>query len=395
MITSAIIPNSYLIKRMSNNTTIPFLDLRKINLRQRDEFHSALDKILERGWLILGEECELFEAEFAAFCGAKECISVGNGLEALHLVLRAWNVGVGNEVIVPSNTYIATWLAVTHTGATPVPVEPSGRTYNIDPTLIEAAITPRTRAIIPVHLYGQAANMSAINEIARKYDLKVLEDSAQAHGAEYMGQRAGVLGDAAAFSFYPGKNLGALGDGGAIVTNDRALANQLRVLRNYGSHVKYHNEVLGFNSRLDELQAAFLRMKLPLLSSDNECRAKIANLYNQGLIGIKDLTLPAVNDVDKSAWHLYVVLHPQRDKLATYLSGCGISTMIHYPIPPHLQPAYLHLGFKKGDFPISEKIHSESLSLPMGPSMSIEEVNKVIIAIRSFCKNSDGLFKRK
>ncbi|MBU3621190.1 DegT/DnrJ/EryC1/StrS aminotransferase family protein [Polynucleobacter sp. CS-Odin-A6] len=365
---------------------IPFLDLKTINLRQRDEFHAALDKVLNSGWLILGEECKSFEVEFASYCGAKECIGVGNGLEALHLVLRAWNIGPGDEVIVPSNTYIATWLAVTYTGAIPVPVEPDRTTYNINPALIEGAITARTKAIIAVHLYGQPANMSAINDIAKKYGLRVLEDAAQAHGAEFMGHRVGALGDAAGFSFYPGKNLGALGDGGAIVTNDPVLANQLRALRNYGSHVKYHNEVLGFNSRLDEIQAAFLRMKLPLLNTDNGHRAEIAEIYNHGLAGIESLTLPEIIDGNTSAWHLYVVLHPQRDKLASYLADQGISTMIHYPIPPHLQPAYNNLGFKKGDFPISEKIHSETLSLPMGPSMSIEEAKKVVALVQIFCK---------
>jgi dTDP-4-amino-4,6-dideoxygalactose transaminase len=365
---------------------IPFLDLKAINLRQRDEFHATLDRVLDSGWLVLGEECKSFEAEFAAYCGAKECIGVGNGLEALHLALRAWNIGPGDEVIVPSNTYIATWLAVTYTGATLVPVEPDVKTYNIDPHLIEKAITSRTKAIIAVHLYGQAAEMAAINEVAKKHGLKVLEDAAQAHGAEYMGHRAGAIGDAAGFSFYPGKNLGALGDAGASVTNDSALANQLRALRNYGSHVKYHNEVLGFNSRLDELQAAFLRMKLQLLDSDNGHRAEIAKIYHHGLEDIEHLTLPEIAGGNTSAWHLYVVLHPERDKLATYLAEQGIATMIHYPIPPHLQPAYLDLGFKKGDFPISEKIHSEALSLPMGPFLAAEEAGKVIAAVQSFCK---------
>lgn len=366
---------------------IPFLDLKAVNLRQRDEFHLALDKVLDSGWLILGQECKSFEVEFAAYCGAKECIGVGNGLEALHLVLRAWNIGPGDEVIVPSNTYIATWLAVTYTGATPVPVEPDGKTYNIDPRLIEKAITSRTKAIIAVHLYGQAAEMSAINEVAKKHDLKVLEDAAQAHGAEYMGHRVGAIGDAASFSFYPGKNLGALGDAGAIVTNDSALANHLRALRNYGSHVKYHNEVLGFNSRLDELQAAFLRMKLPLLNSDNDHRAEIAKIYHRNLAGIKNLTLPVLASGNISAWHLFVVLHPQRDKMADFLADQGITTMIHYPVPPHLQPAYFDLGFKKGDFPISEKIHAEILSLPISPCLPLKTADKISSKLRQFCES--------
>jgi len=364
---------------------IPFLDLKMINLRQRDEFHHALDKVLDSGWLILGEECKEFEQEFAAYCGVKHCIGVGNGLEALHLVLRAWNIGLGDEVIVPSNTYIATWLAVTYTGATPVPVEPDAQTYNLDPKLLEAAITPRTKAIIPVHLYGQVADISTISAIAQKHSIKVLEDAAQSHGAEYMGKKAGALGDAAGFSFYPGKNLGALGDGGAITTNDSALAEKLRTLRNYGSQLKYHNEIVGFNSRLDEIQAAFLRAKLPLLDADNRHRAEIAEIYQSELSGIIELTLPFISMDGKSAGHVYAISHPQRDRLAEHLTKHGIATMIHYPIPPHLQPAYSSLGKKSGDFPIAEQIHSEILSLPIGPTMPIEYAQKVVASIRRFC----------
>jgi dTDP-4-amino-4,6-dideoxygalactose transaminase len=363
---------------------IPFLDLKTINLRQRDELHHALDKVLDSGWLILGEECKAFEQEFAAYCGVKHSVGVGNGLEALHLVLRAWGIGPGDEVIVPSNTYIATWLAVTYTGATLVPVEPNMETYNLDPKLLEAAITPQTKAIIPVHLYGQAADMSAISAIALKHGIKVLEDAAQSHGAEYLGNKAGALGDAAGFSFYPGKNLGALGDGGAITTNDSELADKLRALRNYGSQLKYHNETIGFNSRLDELQAAFLRAKLPLLDADNKHRTEIAAIYHNVLSGINGLTLPCISRDGKSAWHLYVIRHPQRDRLAEYLTKQGIATMIHYPIPPHLQPAYSSLGKKKGDFPIAEQIHSEVLSLPIGPTMPIEYAQKIATTIRQF-----------
>lgn len=329
---------------------IPFLDLKAINQRQREKFHLALDKVLDSGWLVLGEECKAFEAEFAVYCGAKECIGVGNGLEALHLVLQAWNIGPGDEVIVPSNTYIATWLAVTWVGATPVPVEPDESTWNIDPALIPEAITPRTKAIVAVHLYGQAANMSAIHEVAKKYGLKVLEDAAQAHGAEHMGRRAGALGDAAGFSFYPGKNLGALGDGGAITTDDFVLANKLRALRNYGSHVKYHNGVLGFNSRLDELQAAFLRAKLTLLDSDNLQRGKIAEVYQNGLNKLGDLTLPKILKGGKPVWHIYPILHPRRDELAFYLEGRGIGTMIHYPIPLIFRKLMQALAIKKAIF---------------------------------------------
>ena len=363
---------------------IPFLDLKAINLRQRDEFHKALDKVLESGWLILGEECKTFEQEFAEYCGVGYCVGVANGLEALHLVLRAWNIGPGDEVIVPSNTYIATWLAVSYTSAIPVPVEPDIRTYNLDPKLVEAAITPKTKAIIPVHLYGQTADMSAISALAKKHGIKVLEDAAQSHGAKHLGKKAGSLGDAAAFSFYPGKNLGALGDGGAVTTNDSELAQKLGTLRNYGSKTKYHNEMIGFNSRLDELQAAFLRAKLPLLDRDNQHRTNVAEVYQHGLNGIEGVTLPSISKDGNSAWHLYVIRHPQRDRLVEHLTKQGVGTMIHYPIPPHLQPAYASLGKSKGDFPIAEKIHSEILSLPIGPTIPIEAAEKVIAAIRQF-----------
>jgi len=363
---------------------IPFLDLKAINLRQRDDFHRALDHVLDSGWLILGDQCKAFEQDFAKYCGVKHCIGVGNGLEALHLALLAWGIGPGDEVIVPSNTYIATWLAVTYTGATLVPVEPNPQTCNLDPTLLERAITSRTKAIIPVHLYGQTANMSAISAIAKKHGIKVLEDAAQAHGAKHLDQKAGALGDAAGFSFYPGKNLGALGDGGAITTSDSALADKLRALRNYGSQVKYHNEMIGFNSRLDEMQAAFLRAKLPFLDQDNQGRTKIANMYQQGLVGTEGLTLPFIADDESSVWHLYTIRHSERDRLAEHLAKHGIATMIHYPIPPHLQPAYSSLGKKKGDFPIAEQIHAETLSLPIGPTMQVEQVEKVIAAVQQF-----------
>lgn len=363
---------------------IPFLDLKAINLRQRDEFHKALDKVLDSGWLILGEECKTFEQEFAEYCGVRYCVGVANGLEALHLVLHAWNIGPGDEVIVPSNTYIATWLAVSYTGAIPVPVEPDIKTYNLDPVLVEAAITPKTKAIIPVHLYGQTADMSAISALAEKHGIKVLEDAAQSHGAKHLGRKSGSLGDAAAFSFYPGKNLGALGDGGAVTTNDPDLAQKLVTLRNYGSQIKYHNEMIGFNSRLDELQAAFLRAKLPLLDRDNQHRTNVAEVYQQGLNGIEGVTLPSISKDGNSAWHLYVIRHPQRDRLVEHLVKQGVGTMIHYPIPPHLQPAYASLGKKQGDFPIAEKIHSEILSLPIGPTISITAAEKVIASIRQF-----------
>jgi dTDP-4-amino-4,6-dideoxygalactose transaminase len=361
---------------------IPFLDLKSINLRQKEYFQAALTAVLDSGWLVLGKQTEAFEQAFSDYCGASHCVGVANGLDALHLVLRAWGIGPGDEVIVPSNTYIATWLAVSQVGAKPVPVEPDLRSYNIDPKLIKDAITPRTRAIIPVHLYGQAANMDPIMEIAGLYGLKVLEDGAQAHGASLKSRRVGCLGHAAAFSFYPGKNLGALGDGGAVTTNDSELASKIRVLRNYGSHTKYHNEVQGYNSRLDELQGAFLRAKLPLLNSDNDHRREIAAKYSEGLAGLYGLTLPEESDGCEHVWHLYVVRHAKRDALRKRLAELGVDTLIHYPIPPHIQPAYHYLGLREGALPLSEQIHREVLSLPMGPTQSLEAAEAVITALR-------------
>jgi dTDP-4-amino-4,6-dideoxygalactose transaminase len=363
---------------MSN---VPFLDLKAIQLQQQDALREAFDRVLESGWYILGNEVTQFEAEYARYCEAGHCVGVANGLDALVLALRAMDVGPGDEVIVPSNTYIATWLAVSHVGATPVPVEPDDKTFNLDPARIEAALTPRARVILPVHLYGQAADMGPILAIARKHGLRVLEDGAQAHGAGYQGQRLGAHGDAVAWSFYPGKNLGALGDGGAITTGDAALAERLRVLRNYGSRVKYHNEVIGYNSRLDELQAALLRAKLPALDAGNQARAAIALAYLQGLAGL-DLDLPFVPSGHEPVWHLFVVRHPQRDELAKRLAALGIATMIHYPVAPHLQPAYASLGMKSGDLPVSEAMHAQVLSLPMGPTQTPEQTQQVIAAVR-------------
>jgi dTDP-4-amino-4,6-dideoxygalactose transaminase len=350
----------------------PFLDLKAINQAHEHEFVQALKNVLHSGQYILGRETHTFENRFAAYCGTRHCIGVANGLEALFLILKAYDIGPGNEVIVPANTFIATWLAVTHCGATPVPVEPNDSTFNIDPERIEMAITPRTKAIMAVHLYGQPAHMQPLRQLAEKYNLKIIEDAAQAHGAEYKGVRAGQLGDAAGFSFYPGKNLGALGDGGAITTDDDHLASQLRRLRNYGSSVKYQNETIGYNSRLDELQAAFLNVKLNALDSDNAHRQSIANIYNTELADVPGLQLPHTPDYAKPAWHLYVIRHAERQSLAQGLAAHGIDTIIHYPIPPHLQSAYAFLGFQAGDFPITEKMHSQVLSLPMGPTMSPE-----------------------
>jgi dTDP-4-amino-4,6-dideoxygalactose transaminase len=332
---------------------------------------------MNSGWYILGKEVEAFESEFADYCETKHCIGVANGLDALHLIIRGYGIGAGDEVIVPSNTYIATWLAVTHAGATPVPVEPDERTYNIDPVKIEQAITPNTKAIMVVHLYGQTADMDTINAIASKHGLKVIEDCAQAHGARYKGRRAGSLGDAAGFSFYPGKNLGAVGDGGAVTTNDAELAERIKILRNYGSQIKYHNDVFGFNSRLDELQAALLRVKLSKLDEWNDRRKKLATQYLEQFGSKTNLILPYVPDWADPVWHIFIIRSENRDDLQKHLANAGVGTMIHYPIPPHLQPAYAALGYKQGDFPISEAIHSSVISLPMGPSMTPSQVSRV------------------
>ena len=368
---------------MTSPTTIPFLDLHAINLAQADALEAAFKRVLHSGWYILGQEVSAFEAEFAAYCGNSEALGVANGLDAIFLILKAYGIGPGDEVIVPSNTFIATWRAVSHCGATPVPVEPVAATYNLDPARIAAAITPRTRAIIPVHLYGQPADMQPIMALAAQHGLKVIEDAAQAHGARYRGVRAGALGDAAAFSFYPGKNLGALGDGGAAVTADAALAARIRTLRNYGSQKKYHNDEIGFNSRLDELQAALLRAKLPALDAFNARRQAIAALYQQRLAGLPGLTLPAVPDWAEPVWHVYVVRHAQRDVLSARLADAGIGSIVHYPIAPHRQAAYASLGYKEGDFPIAEAMHREVLSLPIGPTMTLEQADVVANAVRS------------
>lgn len=362
--------------------TIPFLDLKAINLTQQDAIEEAMRRVLHSGWYVLGKEVDAFEQAYAAYCGTRHAIGVANGLDAIFLVLKAWGVGPGDEVIVPSNTYIATWLAASHCGATPVPVEPVAGTFNLDPARVEAAITPRTRAIVPVHLYGQCADMDPLMEIARRHGLKVVEDGAQAHGALYKGRRAGALGHAAAFSFYPGKNLGALGDAGGITTDDDELAQRLRTLRNYGSQKKYHNEVIGFNSRLDELQAAILSAKLPVLDAQNAHRSAIAAVYDRELAGIPGLLLPTVPEWAGAVWHLYVVRHARRDALAQGLAEAGVATLVHYPIPPHEQPAYAALNIAHGAFPIAEAIHREVLSLPIGPTMTVEQAAEVAQAVR-------------
>lgn len=355
---------------------IPFLDFSALHAELRPKLDAAYARVVDSNSLILGKELEAFEHEFAEYCGAKYCIGVANGLDALFITLKAMGVGSGDEVIVPSNTYIATWLAVSYAGAIPVPVEPDIRTYNIDPRLIEAAITPKTKAIMPVHLYGQPADMDPINIIALRYGLKVIEDAAQAHGARYKGRRTGSLGNAAGFSFYPGKNLGALGDGGAVTTNDEALAEQLRILRNYGSRIKYSNVLKGYNSRLDELQAAFLREKLLLLDDWNERRFLASATYLKHLSG-SGLELPWVPDWADPVWHLFVVRSSEREVFQKELSDQGIATMTHYPIPPHLQPAYAELGLALGSLPIAEKIHREVLSLPMHPHLCDDQIKLI------------------
>ena len=360
---------------------IPFLDLKAGYLELQPEIDAAIKRVLNSGWYILGSEIEAFEAEFASYCEANYCIGVANGLDALHLSLLALGVKPGDEVIVPSNTYIATWLAVSQCGAIPVPVEPDPLTYNVDPTRIEAAITDRTKVILPVHLYGQPADMDPILAIAKKHDLRVLEDGAQAHGARYKDKRIGAHGDIVAWSFYPGKNLGAYGDGGAITTNDPELADRINVLRNYGSRVKYVNDVLGFNSRLDPLQAAALRVKLKVLDEWKARRSNIAECYSDELKNI-GLLLPLVPEWAKPVWHLYVVQHPQRDNLQKQLGEADIGTLIHYPIPPHLQAAYAKLGFGKGDLPIAERIHQNVLSLPIGPHLTNNHLKSAIEATK-------------
>jgi len=362
---------------------IAFLDMKSVYAELKPELDAAYHRVMESGWYVLGKEVEAFEAEYAAFCGTKHCIGLGNGLEALELVLRGWDIGPGDEVIVPSNTYIATWLAVTAVGATVVPVEPTPNGPNIDPERLAAAITPRTKAIMPVHLYGEPADMEAIAALARKHGLKVVEDVAQAQGSKVRGRRAGALGEAGAHSFFPTKNIGAFGDGGAVTTDDDILADRLRALRNYGSKVKYVNIERGFNSRLDEMQAAFLRVKLKHLDRWNEQRRVIAARYDDKLAGIPGLGLPRAPQWAEPVWHLYVVRTDRRAELIKALEQKGIGTLVHYPIPPHLQQAYADLGQGKGTYPLAERLADTVLSLPMGPHLKLEQVDEIAAAVRS------------
>lgn len=361
--------------------TVPFLDLKAPYVELREELDDAWRRVMASGWYVLGKEVEAFETEFAAYCGARHCVGVANGLDALFLIVRALDIGPGDEVIVPSNTYIASWLAVSMAGATPVPVEPLEATHNLDPSLIEAAITPRTKAIMVVHLYGQPADMDPIVGLAARRGLKVIEDCAQAHGARYKGRPVGTFGQGAGFSFYPGKNLGALGDGGAVVTNDTSLGDRVRVLRNYGSREKYRNELQGVNSRLDELQAALLRVKLRYLDVWNARRRAAAARMVVDLRPATGLTLPEVPSWADPVWHLLVVRHERRDALQRSLAERGIGTMIHYPVPPHLQPAYRELGLAAGSFPVAERLAREVLSLPVGPHLDSKSQASVVAAV--------------
>jgi dTDP-4-amino-4,6-dideoxygalactose transaminase len=359
--------------------SVPFADLKAPHAELREELDAAWRRVMDSGWVVLGPEVEAFETEFAYYCGTKYCVGVANGLDALQLVLEAWGIGPGDEVIVPSNTYVATWLAVTHVGATPVPVEPDPATSNIDPARLEAAITPRTRALLPVHLYGQTADMDPLLAVAKAHGLRVLEDAAQAHGALYKGRKAGALGHAAGWSFYPTKNLGAVGDAGAVTTNDPELAERLRVLRNYGSRRKYVNELIGYNSRLDELQAALLRVKLRHLDAWNARRHVVARAYPELLRGLfPEVTPPVIRDWAETCWHLYVVQAPDRNRVQSVLADRGVQTIVHYPVPPHLQQAYAPLGLGRGSFPIAERLADQVLSLPMSPHVDLARLRAAL-----------------
>ncbi|MET0415216.1 MAG: DegT/DnrJ/EryC1/StrS family aminotransferase [Actinoplanes sp.] len=361
--------------------SVPFLDLRAPYTELRTEIDAAYQRVMTSGWHVLGPEVEAFEAEFAAYCGAAHCVTVGSGCDALELALRAYGIGPGDEVLVPAHTFIATWFAVTAVGAVPVPVEPDEKTFTIDPAHAEAAITPRTRAIIPVHLYGQPADLGPLRGIATRYGLAVVEDAAQAAGARYQGDRIGAGPSAVAFSFYPAKNLGAAGDSGAVVTDDAALADRIRLVRGYGARVKYQHEVIGTNSRTDELQAAILRVKLRHLDDWNARRAAIAGRYLDKLSGAGDLVLPAAASWAGHAWHLFVVRTEDREALRARLAADGIETIIHYPVPVHRSEAYADRGWTAGSFPLAERLAAEVLSLPIGPHMSAGQVDAVIAGV--------------
>lgn len=359
---------------------VPFLDVAAATAECRAEIDAAIARVVDSGRYILGEEVAAFEAEFADYCGTSHCVGVGNGLDALHLSLRALGIGRGDEVIVASNTFIATWLAVTMAGATPVPVEPDLRRHNMNVDGVERALTDRTRAIMPTHLYGQPAELEALMGLARRHGLFMVEDAAQAHGARYAGRRIGGHGDLVCWSFYPGKNLGALGDAGAVTTDDSELAQRVRVLANYGSTTKYVNPVKGVNSRLDPIQAAILRVKLKRLDEWNARRSEIAGFYLRELAAA-ELTLPAVADRAEPVWHLFVIQHADRDALQQAMRQRGVETLVHYPIPPHLQGAYADGGFEQGSLPIAEALARQALSLPIGPHLTLEQAQSVVAAV--------------
>ena len=361
---------------------IKFLDLKKVNERFRSKMDATVKRVLDSGWYLLGKEDEAFEREFAAYCGVQHCIGCANGLDALKLIIQAYGIGIGDEVIAPANTYIASLISISANGAMPVLVEPDPKTCLINPDLIEQVVTPRTKAIMVVHLYGRAMDMTKVWEIARRHKLKIIEDSAQSHGAMFNGRRCGNLGDASGFSFYPGKNLGCLGDGGAVTTNDDVLATRIRALRNYGSDVKYHFPYRGTNSRLDEIQAAWLRVKLPLLDADNQKRRDIAARYRKGIRNPL-VRLPDSPQVpEQCVWHVYTVFCDERNRFQDHLASLGIQTVIHYPIPPHRQPAYME--WHGLSLPITEKIHDTILSLPISPVMTDEETDEIVEAVNSF-----------
>jgi dTDP-4-amino-4,6-dideoxygalactose transaminase len=363
---------------------IPFLDFKYMHAPLKKEMMDTFEAFYDSNWFVLGEKVKQFEAEYAQFNQTKHAVGISNGLDALHIALRTLNIGQGDEVIVPSNTYIATALAVSYVGATPIFVEPNIETYNIDPNLIEAAITNKTKAIMPVHLYGQACEMDAIIAVAVKYNLFIIEDNAQSQGASYNGKLTGSFGQINATSFYPGKNLGALGDAGAVTTNNDELAKKASILRNYGSDKKYYNEVVGYNMRLDECQAAFLSVKLKQLNSWTIQRQEIATWYHEALNGIEQIILPTIAAGATHVYHLYIIRTEKRNELQNYLNENGIGTLIHYPIPPHLQQAYANLGFKKGDFPFAEKIANTCLSLPMWPGMTQEMISEITSKIKTY-----------
>jgi len=360
---------------------VPFLDLQQLHSEIREPLEAAALRVLNSGHFISGPEVEAFELEFARYCGVRHCVGVGNGLDALHLLLRAYEIGPGDEVLVPAHTFIATWLAVSQCGAIPVPIEPLAETYNIDPDGLAAALTPRTRAIIPVHLYGQPADMDSINAFAQRHGLVVIEDAAQSHGARYKGKCAGSLGDSAATSFYPGKNLGALGDGGAVLTDNASIADKVRLLRNYGSRVKYEHPSIGYNTRLDEMQAAFLRVKLASLDNWNSRRRELAHKYTTQLAG-SGVVIPWVPDWATPAWHLYVIRSPRRDAFRAHLEKHGVHTIVHYPIPPHRQACYPE--YSRLSLPLTETLAREVISLPFSPVLTERQLAQVMAAIGSF-----------